>query len=151
MSATPQSVSNNSYTVQNSITTTFQSRCEFQTMFKTLWSINWKSNLYNMFSMAFSKNNCILFSSAQIDGKYLSLCLIVRIVVFCLLAYKLMTDTFHLARVHFTKSLGSLSINQHELSWLNEFVGYRKCSAIFFSNTHIQERLNWKQQTRNWS
>ena len=151
MSATPQSVSNNSYTVQNSTTTTFQSLCEFQTMFKTLWSINWKSNLYNMFSMAFSKNNCILFSSAQIDGKYLSLCLIVRIVVFCLLAYKLMTDTFHLARVHFTKSLGSLSINQHELSWLNEFVGYRKCSAIFFSNTHIQERLNRKQQTRNWS
>ena len=95
-----------------------------------------------MFSMAFSKNNCILFSSAQIDGKYLSLCLIVRIVVFCLLAYKLMTDTFHLACVHFTMSLGSLSINQHELSWLNEFVGYRKCSAIFFSNTHIKRVLN---------
>ena len=95
-----------------------------------------------MFSMAFRKNNCILFSSTQIDGKYLSLCLIVRIVVYCFLVDKLLTDIFHSTCVHFTKSLGSLSINQHELSWLNEFVGYRKCSAIFFSNTHIKSVLN---------
>ena len=149
MFATPQSVSNNSYTIQNSTTTTFQSLCKFQ---KNLWSINRKSNLYHMFSMASSKNNCILFSSTQIDDKYLSLCLIVRTVVFCFLAYKLMTDIFRLTCVHFTKSLGSLSIDQHELSWLNEFGGYRKSSAIFlFPNTHIHERLSQKQWTRNWS
>ena len=94
--------------------------------------------------MAFSKNNCILLSSTQIDGKYLSLCLIVRIVVYCFLADKLLTDIFHSTFVHFTKSLGSLSINQHELSWLNEFVGYQKSSAIFFSNTHIHESLSRK-------
>ena len=152
MTVTTQSVSNNSYTVQNSTTTTFQSLYEFQTMTKNLWSINRKSNLYHMFSMAFSKNNCISLSSTQIDDIYLSLCLIVRIVVSCFLPYKLMTDIFHSTLVHFTKSLGSLSINQHELSWLNEFGGYRKSSAIFFvSNTHIHERLSQKQQTRNWS
>ena len=148
MFATPQSVSNNSYTIQNSTTTTFQSLCKFQ---KNLWSINRKSNLYHMFSMASSKNNCILFSSTQIDDKYLSLCLIVRIVVFCFLAYKLMTDIFRLTCVHFTKSLGSLSIDQHELSWLNELVGYGKSSAIFISNTHSHESLSQKQRTRNWS
>ena len=148
MFATPQSVSNNSYTIQNSTTTTFQSLCKFQ---KNLWSINRKSNLYHMFSMASSKNNCILFSSTQIDDKYLSLCLIVRTVVFCFLAYKLMTDIFRLTCVHFTKSLGSLSIDQHELSWLNELVGYGKSSAIFISNTHSHESLSQKQRTRNWS
>ena len=148
MFATPQSISNNSYTIQNSTTTTFQSLCKFQ---KNLWSINRKSNLYHMFSMAFIKNNCILFSSTQIDDKYLSLCLIVRIVVFCFLAYKLMTDIFRLTCVHFTKSLGSLSIDQHELSWLNELVGYGKSSAIFISNTHSHESLSQKQRTRNWS
>ena len=143
MFATPQSISNNSYTAQNSTTTTFQSLCKFQTMTKNLWSINWNSNLYHMFSMAFSKNNCILFSSTQIDDKYLSLCLIVRIVVFCFLAYKLMTNIFCFTRVHFTKSLGFLSIDQHELSWLNELVGYRKGSAIFFSNTQ-----SWKFESK---
>ena len=95
MSATLQSVSNNSYIFQNSKTTTFQSLCEFQQMTKSLWSINWRSNLYHMFSMASSTTNCILFSSLQIDDKYLSLWLLVRIVVFCFLAYKLMTDIFH--------------------------------------------------------
>ena len=94
-SATLQSVSNNSYIFQNSKTTTFQSLCEFQQMTKSLWSINWRSNLYHMFSMASSTTNCILFSSLQIDDKYLSLWLLVRIVVFCFLAYKLMTDIFH--------------------------------------------------------
>ena len=132
MPVTMQSVSNNSYTVQNSTTTTFKSFCVVQTMTKNLWSINWKSNLYHMFSMAFSKNNCILFSSTQIDDIYLSLCFIVRIVVSCFLAYKLLTDISHSTCVYFTKSLGSLSINQNELSWLNEFGGYRKSSAIFF-------------------
>ena len=148
MFATPQSESNNSYTVQNSTTTTFQSLCKLQ---KNLWSINWKSNLYHMFSMAFSKNNCILFSSTQIDDKYLTLCLIVRIVVFCFSAYKLMANIFRLTCVHFTKSLGSLSIDQHELSWLNELVGSGNSSAIFISNTHSHESLSQKQRTRNWS
>ena len=32
--------------------------------------------------------------------------------------------------------MGSLSINEHELSWLNEFGGYRKSGAIFFSPIH---------------
>ena len=45
--------------------------------------------------MACSKTNCILFSSSQVDDKYLSLWLLVRIVVFCFLSYKLMTDIFH--------------------------------------------------------
>ena len=136
MPVTMQSVSNNSYIVQNSATTTFQSFCEVQTMTKNLWSIFWKSNLYHMFSMAFSKNNCILFSSTQIDDIYLSLCLIVRIVVSCFLAYKLLTNISHSTCVHFTNSLGFLSINQHELSRLNEFGGYRKSGAIFFSPIH---------------
>jgi len=95
MSATLQLVSNNSYIFQNSKTTTFQSLCEFQTMTKNLWNINWRSNLYHMFSMASSKTNCILFSSSQVDDKYLSLWLLVRIVVFCFLSYKLMTYIFH--------------------------------------------------------
>ena len=144
MPVTMQSVSNNSYTVQNFTTTTFQSLCEFQTMTKNLWSINWKSNLNHMFSMAFSKNNCMLFSSTQIDDTYL-LCLIVRIIVSCFLAYKLMTDIFHSTHVHFTKSWGSLSINQHELSWLNEFGGYRKSSAIFF---FLQYTHSWKIESK---
>ena len=129
MLVTMQSISNNSYTIQISTATTFQSLCKFQIMTKNLWSINWKSNLYHMFSMAFSKNNFILFSSTQIDDIYLSLCLIVRIVVFCFLAYKLMTKIFHSTHFYITKSLGSLFINQHELSWLNEFGGYRKSSV----------------------
>ena len=145
MPVTMQSVSNNSYTIQISMTTTFQTFCEFQTMTKNLWSINWKSNLYHMFSMAFSKNYFILFSSTQIDDIYLSLCLIVRIVAFSFLAYKLMTDIFHSTRFHVTKSLGSLSINQHSFhGWMN-LGDIERVALLFFS---LQYTHSWKIESK---
>ena len=148
MPVTMQSVSNNSYTIQISMTTTFQSLCEFQTMTKNLWSINWKSNLYHMFSMAFSKNNCILFSSTQIDDIYLSLCFIVRIVVSCFLAYKLLTDISHSTCVYFTKSLGSLSINQHSFhGWMN-LGDIERVVLLFFS---LQYTHSWKIESKAMS